>query len=354
MEYFTLICSFIFLILALSSIIYILIDQLKIKKHFFDISASLVIYCLIILILELTIYYFLRVPLWAVLFVLFFSYLLLFKLSLKIRWNKAYSLSWRFILTSLLPLYLFIELLITPLYINKIYSDCSLKMNSYVLVNRIYYGITLPFYDEQLFVFENVKKNDLLLLKNNKIKSKGFVNEILEHFTFQHYFKPKEKQFLIQRVLAVGSEKLQVREDSFYSNNKKIAFKGCNKLSKKIKESPIYKSLNELKFIYIPKKGDEINLKLDREFNEAELVFNKKISYKMEYNKFLKSAELRIYKGILPDNIKEIFLKEQNWNRIVNKDYFFLINDDINNLNDSRSFGLVPIDILLGKVKKTY
>lgn len=345
MEYISLILSIIFTILLLASIIYILTEQLHIKRQFFDISASIVVYILLMAIVDLLLLHFFKIPIWLFILILFVFCITLFKWSLRLKWKKAYSVTWRFLISSLFPIYILFELLVTPFYINLNHEDCNLKKQKYVLINRIHYGLTLPFYDEQLIIFNQVKRNDLAFLKNIDEKSQDFLSELEYHFTFRHYFNSIDKRYLIQRVVAVGGDRISIKNDQLFINDKIKIYPGCNK------DTDInFDFMKGLPFIYLPIQGDHIQLKFEKNLNLIELIFNSNIKLEISYKAFFKSSLFSVYRNLFPDDIKSYYKNENNWNRIVNKDYVLLLNDDRSQLNDSRGHGIISIDMLLGKV----
>ncbi|WKD87362.1 signal peptidase I [Candidatus Karelsulcia muelleri] len=149
-----------------------------------------------------------------------------------------------------------------------------------------------------------------------------------------------KKDYYLKRCIGLPGDILSIKNGLIYINGildnkvQKIFKKYI--LPKNLKEYNIYpenKLWNRDNYgpIYIPKKGDYLNINLEN------ISFYKDLITKSE------NSSLKIKK-------KKIFINNKVQSKyLVNKNYYLMLGDNINNSLDSRYWGLIPYDHIVGK-----
>ena len=95
----------------------------------------------------------------------------------------------------------------------------TLLIGDHILVNKFIYGIKIPFTDHYIFEFKNPKRGDIIVFKWPRDERKDF----------------------IKRVIGVEGDKVEIRDDNLYINDKKIEAKLIGKYNNnKLARTKVY------------------------------------------------------------------------------------------------------------------
>ncbi|WP_185873370.1 signal peptidase I [Blattabacterium cuenoti] len=331
--------------------------------------------------------------------VFYIIYLNFFKKKLKLI-NKHYS-NKNIILLSIIFSFIIHTYFIQPFVIPTSSMEKSLLVGDFILVSKLNYGLRLPispifipFFHNSLFdyinnytsfikwpycrlnSFEKIHRNDIIVFnypldkkhisidrKDNYVKrcigisgdiitinnGELFVNNVKEKFLKgkQQSFFIKTKniplniEYLINKMDIEDVEFIGKINNEYYyqimlnEENKKKIFKLFNNiifLKKNI--TPFYISDNVIQ----PKKNKHI---WNRDFFGPFYIPKKGDCIEID-NNFL-------YKNILLYDKGKIFLKKNKKFIILNNNYYFMMGDNRHNSYDSRYWGLVPENCIVGK-----
>ncbi|XMD98889.1 MAG: signal peptidase I [Candidatus Karelsulcia muelleri] len=278
-----------------------------------------------------------------ILIITFGAYLIFLNLNKNIKFLKENSQELRSLIFSI------ILSLIIKLYIFQIFfipsssMEKSLLIGDFLFVSKFHYGIRIPI--TQLLIkfpyfrlpsFKKINHNDMIV------------------FNFPNDFKSKsidKKKYYIKRCIGLPGDNLIIKNGLLYINGllkkektNSLLFKVQKKLisfKKEIipnylKETNIFpedKLWNRDNYgpIYIPKKGDCLYL------NKKNLFLYKDLITKYENN------SLKLKKNVFIINNKKTF------KYLVKKNYYFMLGDNRENSLDSRYWGFLPFDHIVGK-----
>ncbi|WGS82758.1 MAG: signal peptidase I [Candidatus Karelsulcia muelleri] len=278
-----------------------------------------------------------------ILIITFGAYLIFLNLNKNIKFIKENSQELRSLIFSI------ILSLIIKLYIFQIFfipsssMEKSLLIGDFLFVSKFNYGIRIPI--TQLLIkfpyfrlpsFKKINHNDMIV------------------FNFPNDFKSKsidKKKYYIKRCIGLPGDNLIIKNGLLYINGL-LKKEKTNSLLFKVQKKLIYfkkeiipnylKETNifpEDKFwnrdnygpIYIPKKGDCLYL------NKKNLFLYKDLITKYENN------SLKLKKNVFIINNKKTF------KYLVKKNYYFMLGDNRENSLDSRYWGFLPFDHIVGK-----
>ncbi|WGS82548.1 MAG: signal peptidase I [Candidatus Karelsulcia muelleri] len=285
-----------------------------------------------------------------ILIITFGAYLIFLNLNKNIKFRKENSPELRSLIFSI------ILSLIIKLYIFQIFfipsssMEKSLLIGDFLFVSKFHYGIRIPI--TQLLIkfpylrlpsFKQINHNDMIV------------------FNFPNDFKSKsidKKTYYIKRCIGLPGDNLIIKNGLLYINGllkkektNSLLFKVQKKyeadkinffsLKKEIipnylKEKNIFpedKLWNRDNYgpIYIPKKGDCLDL------NKNNIFIYKDLITKSEKN------SLKLKKNVFIINNKKTF------KYLVKKNYYFMLGDNRENSLDSRYWGFLPFDHIVGK-----
>ncbi|YCJ92382.1 MAG: signal peptidase I [Candidatus Karelsulcia muelleri] len=290
-----------------------------------------------------------------ILIITFGAYLIFLNLNKNIKFIKENSPELRSLIFSI------ILSLIIKLYIFQIFfipsssMEKSLLIGDFLFVSKFNYGIRIPI--TQLLIkfpylrlpsFKKINHNDMIV------------------FNFPNDFKSKyidKKKYYIKRCIGLPGDNLIIKNGLLYINGllkkektNSLLFKVQKKLKSfnikrnenkliSLKKEIIPNSLKETNIfpedklwnrdnygpIYIPKKGDCLYL------NKQNIFLYKDLITKYENN------SLKLKKNVFIINNKKTF------KYLVKKNYYFMLGDNRENSLDSRYWGFLPFDHIVGK-----
>lgn len=212
----------------------------------------------------------------------------------------------------------------------------TLYVGDFILVNKLAYGIRLPNYfpffsiNLPIFdvpVFRNVKQGDVVVFR--------FPIEGNNHN------RANIPEFYIKRCIGLPGDTVVVRSDNVLVNGAKIKFPSSGKCYYNSKIAYLNmpfadKSSTEQEQIFIiPKKGDVINLNTSS-YHRWKSIIERTGS----------TVELRDTAILIDGKITSEY--------IVKEDYYFMLGDNRSNSVDSRTWGFVPDDNLIGEALIIY
>ncbi|WP_259292577.1 signal peptidase I [Candidatus Karelsulcia muelleri] len=258
--------------------------------------------------------------------------------------KRSSSIFFSIIFTSIINIYI-----IQPFGIHTPSMKDSLLVGDFLFVSKLHYGIRIP-----------ITQLSIPLIHNNFLGIQSYISYLrlpyirlpcfqqINHndiivFNFPNDLKKRpldKKDYYLKRCIGLPGDILSIKNGLIYINGILD-----NKVQKKIKKYIFPKNLKEYNIypenklwnrdnygpIYIPKKGDYLNLNLEN------LSFYKDLITKYE------NSSLKIKK-------KKIFINNKVQSKyLVNKNYYFMLGDNKNNSLDSRYWGLIPYDHIVGK-----
>jgi signal peptidase I len=163
------------------------------------------------------------------------------------------------------------------------------------LVNKLAYDIKIPFWGKNLIGISNPQRGEIVVFDNNN-------------------------KLFVKRILAIPGDIVQIKENNFYVNRKKLPLKPTTNQLVENKKLP---SSNKYSF---------------NTFQESNFLHSKNHhSYTVIFAKDLPS---RIHSNLVTDNIEFE----------IAQGHYFMIGDNRNLSHDSRYFGSVQRDKIVGKV----
>ncbi|WP_259125388.1 signal peptidase I [Candidatus Karelsulcia muelleri] len=258
--------------------------------------------------------------------------------------KRSSSIFFSIIFTSIINIYI-----IQPFGIHTPSMKDSLLVGDFLFVSKLHYGIRIP-----------ITQLSIPLIHNNFLGIQSYISYLrlpyirlpcfqqINHndiivFNFPNDLKKRpldKKDYYLKRCIGLPGDILSIKNGLIYINGILD-----NKVQKKIKKYILPKNLKEYNIypenklwnrdnygpIYIPKKGDYLNLNLEN------ISFYKDLITKSE------NSSLKIKK-------KKIFINNKVQSKyLVNKNYYFMLGDNKNNSLDSRYWGLIPYDHIVGK-----
>jgi signal peptidase I len=227
----------------------------------------------------------------------------------------------------------------------------TLKAGDYIFVNKLAYGARIPITPIAI-PFTNLYWNGFQLpylrtIGYSKIKHQDIV---VFNFPLDTDLPIDQRHNYVKRCTAVAGDTLQIKNGIVYINNtalvepENILFIRDVNANRIILDSTIYNPVvfpnaSEIKWnadyfgpLYIPKKGDSILL------TKNNLLLYKRIIENYEHNKLALLNDV-VYINAQPSKYYHFKMN-----------YYFMIGDNRNNSIDSRFWGFVPEDHIIGRV----
>ena len=208
----------------------------------------------------------------------------------------------------------------------------TLLVGDYIMDNKYSYGLHIPFSDSYLSKFKNPDYNDMVVFNLLEKDDKS-----------QKYNEIK----YIKRCVALPTDTLRIIKKILYINNKfQNPLPGIQTNGKSLPENvtnskifPSHSGWNEDYYgpIRIPKAGDIVALDSSNIELWKDLIINEGHTIRM--------FEKKVY---IDDKLSE------DGKYTVEKNYIFLLGDNRNNSLDSRFFGFISTDKVVGKANTIY
>lgn len=208
----------------------------------------------------------------------------------------------------------------------------SQTIGDHLLVEKITYGIVIPFTDIRLPYIHKPRRGDIVIFKYPYDTSKDY----------------------IKRVIGLPGETIQIINKVVYINGKKLDEPWLRFGWNKHHNSPFTNSAEEsprdnLGPLIIPKKGDKIMFRDDKIYINNKFIFNKKIiSF---YTKEVIKEYLEYYTTCIlnKDELQKSKKLFPNKQYIVKYDCYFVMGDNRDNSSDSRFWGFLSYSYIRGK-----
>jgi signal peptidase I len=217
----------------------------------------------------------------------------------------------------------------------------TLLVGDYIAVNKIAYKLATP----SLIPFTDIKIPNMSLLK---IKEPERNDIIVFDFPGQvNEFEPADPTNFVKRLIGKPGDTIEIKERKLYVNRKLIeaplnAVFDSDAIPKGLKDPNLFspgKSCNIDNYgpMVVPKKGDVIGINRQT-VKYWGMIINR------EYGRMVVSTEGSVV------TIEGTPVK----NYTFRKNYFFVLGDNRENSLDSRYWGFVPEDALIGKAAFVY
>jgi signal peptidase I len=217
----------------------------------------------------------------------------------------------------------------------------TLLVGDYIVVNKIAYKFSTP----SLIPFTDVKIPNMSLLK---IKEPERNDVIVFDFPGQvNEFEPADPENYIKRLIGKPGDTIEIKERKLYVNKHLIetppdAEFGSDVIPKGLKDPNLFspgKSWNIDNYgpIIVPKKGDIVDI------NRQSIKY-----WGMIINRELEGRVVSTEGSVV--TIEGTPVK----NYTFRKNYYFVLGDNRENSLDSRYWGFVPEDALIGKAAFVY
>ena len=182
-------------------------------------------------------------------------------------------------------------------------------VGDHLFVNKLSYGFKKPFTTKKLVEWGSLKRRNIIV-----------------------FLPPQEKdKVFVKRCIGLPGDTIEIKNKNLYVNGEKQ-----EELYKKHIDNNIYpagaNARDNLKAFSVPKKGDTLEIK------GGEISFN---GQKVEDD-----ALRNIYNSLLLSVPKR---EPADGIYILTQDFYFMMGDNRDNSNDSRFWGFVPKDRLIGR-----
>ncbi|MEO0443314.1 MAG: signal peptidase I [Pseudomonadota bacterium] len=188
----------------------------------------------------------------------------------------------------LLIVLVFRSFLVEPFQIPSTSMVPTLKVGDFILVNKFTYGIRLPVIRTKVFDISNPKRGDVMV-----------------------FFPPHQKRYFIKRVIGLPGDTVRYADNELYINGEKLAVNFIATDTSRLLDA------------------NDFCKRARQQYQLFEEVVDGKIHQ-------MRRCSLPIaYPG------------DRSW--VVPADSYFMIGDNRDNSSDSRDWGVVPADNIVGK-----
>ncbi len=200
------------------------------------------------------------------------------------------------------------------------------RIGDHLLVEKITYGMLLPFTSIRLPGIRDIKRGDIVV--------------------FKYTYDPKKDY--IKRVIGLPGEIIQIINKEVYINGKKIT-EPWLKHGKKHFNSNILFSEDEsprdnLGPLIIPKKGDIIRLADNKIYINNKFIYNQKLMLNYTISDYFSSLYVKIN-----ERKKSNLTKVTKGKYLVKYDCYLVMGDNRDCSSDSRYWGFLPFNYITGK-----
>ena len=199
------------------------------------------------------------------------------------------------------------------------------RIGDHLLVEKITYGMLIPFTKIRLPGIRNIKRGDIVVFK----------------------YPYDTKKDYIKRVIGLPGEIIQIINKKVYINGQKINESwlkyGKKHFNSEYLLSEDNSSRDNLGPLIIPKKEDIIRLTENKVYINDKFIYNQKIIHNYSSDYFT-SLYIRI------DETKKSSLKKiKEGKYLVKYNCYFVMGDNRDNSADSRFWGFLPFNHITGK-----
>jgi signal peptidase I len=227
----------------------------------------------------------------------------------------------------------------------------TLKAGDYIFVNKLAYGARLPITPIAIpfsnLYWDGLQLPYLRIVAYSKIKHQDIV---VFNLPLDIELPIDQRQNYIKRCIAIAGDTIQIKSGIVYINNSAIvetenvlfpidANKNRIILDSTIYSPTVFPNASDIKWnidhfgpLYIPKKGDSILLTKNNVLLYQHIIEN------FEHNKLVLLNDL-VYINAQPCKYYHFKMN-----------YYFMMGDNRNNSIDSRFWGFVPEDHIIGRV----
>jgi len=209
-----------------------------------------------------------------------------------------------------------------------------------IIVIKPTYGINFPIVNVKLPGFYHPQRGDIVVFKNPTYRSPGLVRELITLLTFSVINVDNEPKYFVKRIMGVPGDTVELKDNELYINGKKVE-------RTFIRDDGYWKYYKEFDWVVRFKSTHVLDDGIIRDFSISNLVVLYDQNYRslmMSYGipetslpnlEYFKNDLVRIRASILSNKIPD--------------GYYLAMGDNRDESSDSRYWGLVPEDLILGK-----
>ncbi|MFN4246042.1 MAG: signal peptidase I [Brevinematia bacterium] len=220
----------------------------------------------------------------------------------------------------------------------------TIMIGDRIIVLKPPYGINFPIINVKTPGITTPNRGDIIVFKNPTYRSPGIIRELITLLTFSVINLDNEPKYFVKRVIGIPGDSIQIISNNLLINGKELK-------RNMIKKENGWLYLNES----IDNKSWVIRIKGEILFDDG-ILRNFSLSnlyYLYDTNSRIILSLQGIPENYLPnleyfkdeiENIKQS-LKENK----IPKGYYFVMGDNRDESSDSRYWGLVPENLIIGK-----
>jgi signal peptidase I len=249
-------------------------------------------------------------------------------------------------LLKILVLVLFLALILKAFVVDAFQIPTSsmkdtLLEGDFLLINKSAYSISTP--HQIPFLGKRLSRTELIST------GKPEFNDVVAFEIPADYYNPDTSEYsiLIKRIIGLPGDTIEIKDQILYINHKKYRTPSYIKIN--LNESPIEKinkdlfpynnkwSLENYGPIIVPKKGMKVEI-------NPKNILQWQNAINTDYGKKVISVEGTVI------NLNNQAIREYSFE----KDYYFVLGDNRKNSLDSRYFGYIPEEWIIGKAFMIY